>query len=333
MTLSDIIYIEEVIILKLEYCAKINDDKKDLKYILKKRLYISNVELIKLKNTKSIKVNDKIEHVDKTINCNDKITVDFDNMINNYKALSFTDKFSIFKYDFNILYEDEYLLILNKPYNMIIHPVSNDYEHTLSNAVMYYLISKDQKYSKENIHIVTRLDKDTSGICIFAKNAYTQQLFISKKNQVNLNKEYIAIVNGIIKEDHQIIEKNIKRKADSIINRCVSDDGDYAKTEYFVIERNYAKNYTIVKVKIYTGRTHQIRVHMSYIKHVLLGDDLYADESNLNDINKYIQRQALHCYHVSFFHPITEKYIDIFANIPDDMNKLIAKKEEIRKYF
>lgn len=309
----------------VKYIAKINDNNKDLKFILKKRLYISNVEIIKLKNTQSVKVNGKIEHVDKVISYNDEIIVDFDNMIRNSKVLSFIDKFTTFEFPLDILYEDEYLLIINKPYNMIIHPVSSDYEHTLSNAVMHYLISEDKKYSKENIHIVTRLDKDTSGICIFAKNAYIQQLFVSKAKQVNLNKEYIAIVDGIISNNHQIIEKNIKRKEESIITRQVSDDGDYAKTEYFVLEKNHDKNYTVTKVKIYTGRTHQIRVHMAYINHTLLGDDLYANKNNIQNINKYIQRQALHCYHVSFFHPITGKFINIFATIPDDMAILINK--------
>lgn len=238
--------------------------------------------------------------------------------------ISFYDKYKLWDNMLDIIYEDKFLLIINKSAGVTIHPVSSEYEKTLSNAVMSYLISENKDlYKNENIHIITRLDKDTSGICIFAKNSYIQELFTNRKDFIDFKKEYITVVDGIVKKDHDIVEKNISRKPDTIILRQVSDLGDFAKTEYFVEKRNFEKNYTILKVFIYTGRTHQIRVHLSSIGHPILGDELYANEYNVKNINKYIDRQALHCYKVSFNHPITGKKISIKADIPYDINQLI----------
>lgn len=312
--------------MKLEYVVNESDDNITLKNILKKRLYISNTLLIKLKRSQSIYVNENIKHVNEIVHKNDIITVDLDNMNKTLidENISFKDKFKLWNQKINILYEDNFLLIVDKNAGIPIHPCASEYNHTLANAVMNYLIVEDkEKYINENIHIITRLDKNTSGICVFAKNAYIQELFTTKKKYINFQKEYIAIVNEIVSEDHGIIEKNIARKANTIILRQVNENGDYAKTEYFVISRNYEKNYTILKVKIYTGRTHQIRVHMASIGHVLLGDDLYANDYNIQNITELISRQALHCHKIEFNHPITDKKIIIESNLPDDMKKLM----------
>ena len=212
------------------------------------------------------------------------------------------------------------MLIINKPANMPTHPSSDNYENTLSNIVAAYL----KKQGIYNIHIVTRLDKNTTGICIFAKNEYIQELFVRLKNKINIKKEYIAVVSGIVKDNSGIIEKNIKRMENTIILRQTTNDntGDYAKTEYEVLSRNETKNYTVLKLILHTGRTHQIRVHMIDIGHILLGDTLYAEYYNIPNIDNLIQRQALHAYKVSFTHPITNKFIQVTAQIPDDMKKL-----------
>lgn len=314
--------------MKITYIPKKEDENKTLKDILKKKLYISNILLNKLKMTNSILVNNTPKHVSFIIKENDIITLDFENMNNviytdknnmYYKKEKYLDKYEKMEYDLDIIYEDEYLLIANKPYNMASHPSCANYETTLSNAVATYL----QKQNIYSIHIITRLDKNTSGICIFAKNEYIQELFVRKKDSINLKKEYIAIVNGIVKKEHEIIEKNIKRKDNSIILREVNDDGNYAKTEYFVKDRNIEKNYTILKIILHTGRTHQIRVHMSSIYHVLLGDMLYAKEYNIENIDNLIKRQALHALKISFNHPITNNRLILKANIPDDMKELL----------
>lgn len=302
-----------MIILILKYTAKSEDSGIKLKYILKNKLYISNILLSKLKLNKSILVNDKEQFANYILNENDKIEVTIPNNDN-----KFSDKFKIINKDIDILYEDEYLLIVNKQAGMPIHPSCDNYENTLSNYVAYYLENK----GINGIHILTRLDKNTSGICIFAKNEYIQELFTRKKDDINLQKEYLCIVNDIVKKDHDIIELPIARKENTIILREVNKNGAYAKTEYFTLDKNYDKNYSVLKVILHTGRTHQIRVHMSHIGHTLLGDDLYANESEKLFIKSYILRQALHCKKVSFIHPTTNEFIQIQADIPDDILNL-----------
>lgn len=307
--------------MKLNYIAKSYDQNKKLKDILKKRLYISTELLKKLKYSNCIFVNNKEEFVNYLVKETDLITVDLEKYLDIKDTPKFEDKFVLKDAPLDILYEDEYLLIVNKPENMPTHPSADNYDNTLSNIVAAYL----KKQGINNIHIVTRLDKNTTGICIFAKNEYIQELFVRRKEKLNLKKEYIAIVNGIVKNEHGIIEKNIARMDNTIILRhTVNDDtGDYAKTEYDVLKRNEEKNYTIVKVLLHTGRTHQIRVHMIDLGHILLGDTLYAEHYGIQDIDKLISRQALHAYSISFNHPITDEFIQIQANIPDDMKRLV----------
>jgi 23S rRNA pseudouridine1911/1915/1917 synthase len=246
--------------LKLEYTVTKEDENVKLKYILKNKLYISTGLLIKLKNNKCIFVNDNICLVNTFVKENDKILINLDNIENDNIT-----RINSYKRKLNIIYEDEYILVIDKPSNLEVHPSANNYDKTLANMVINYY--DEMNYNINKVHIITRLDKDTSGICIIAKNEYIQNLFSTKST---IQKEYIAIVNGIVKNDHDIIEKNISRKEGSIILRQVNDLGDYCKTEYFVLQRNIEKNYTCLKLLLHTGRTHQIRVHMAYLGHVLL---------------------------------------------------------------
>ena len=251
--------------MKLEYTVKKEEENTKLKYILKNILHISTALLVKLKNNKCIFVNNDICMVNTLVKENDTIIVDLNNIDNDNKS-------TVIPYDkeMNIIYEDEYILVVDKPSNLEIHPSPNNHDKTLANMIMDYY--NKMHYNIHKIHILTRLDKDTSGICIITKNEYIQNLFSSKGDTIHfeIQKEYIAIVNGNVENDHNIIEKNIARKKGSIIIREVNDKGDYCKTEYFVLNRNIDKNYTIVKVLLHTGRTHQIRVHMAYIGHVIL---------------------------------------------------------------
>lgn len=245
--------------MKLEYTINKQDENVKLKYILKNRLFISTGMLLKLKNNRCIYINDNISLVNTIVKENDKILIDLDNIDEEISNITPYNK------KIDIIYEDDYLLVLDKPSNLEIHPSVNNRDKTLANIVMNYYIEK--KYNIHKVHIITRLDKDTSGICIIAKNEYVQNLF---SINCNIQKEYFAIVNGIVQKDHDIIEKNITRKDGSIILRQVSDEGDYCKTEYFVLNRNIEKNYTCIRVLLHTGRTHQIRVHMAYLGHVIL---------------------------------------------------------------
>jgi len=251
--------------MKLEYTVKKEDENTKLKHILKDILHISTALLVKLKNNKCIFVNNDISMVNTLVKENDTIIVDLNNIDN-------VSKSTVIPYDkeMNIIYEDEYILVVDKPSNLEIHPSPNNHDKTLANMIMDYY--DKMHYNIHKIHILTRLDKDTSGICIITKNEYIQNLFSSKGDTIHfeIQKEYIAIVNGNVEKDEDIIEKNIDRKKGSIIIREVNDKGDYCKTEYFVLNRNTEKNYTCLKVILHTGRTHQIRVHMAYIGHVIL---------------------------------------------------------------
>ena len=215
------------------------------------------------------------------------------------------------KMELNILYEDDSLLILNKPAGLAVHPSILHFADSLSNGVRFYF---DSIGLKKKIRPVNRLDLDTSGIIIFAKNEYIQECLIKQMNSHTLEKEYIAIVSGILNEKSGTINLPISRKKGSIIERCVSKDGQIAITDYSVIKE--LDNISVVKCVLKTGRTHQIRVHFSAIGHPLIGDFLYSSKSDL------INRQALHSYHISFIHPISNKIIDIYCELPEDMKKI-----------
>ena len=136
-----------------------------------------------------------------------------------------------------------------------------------------------------------------------------------------IDKFYLALVVGKVEDG--IIEANIKRASDSIITRCVADDGDYAKTQVWSEKYNSKNNISLVKLKLFTGRTHQIRVHMSFSGNPLLGDELYGGDKQV------IDRQALHCYNLKFKHPITRKNIDVVAQLPEDMNNIVGNLIEL----
>ena len=174
------------------------------------------------------------------------------------------------------------------------------FENTLSNGVRYYF---DSISLHKKIRPVNRLDLNTSGIVIFAKNEYIQESLIRQMNIGNFKKEYLAICDGIFEQKKGTINKPISRKESSIIERCISENGKPSTTHYEVLEE--FSEYSIVKCKLETGRTHQIRVHMASIGHSILGDSLYGNKSFFSD------GQALHCYRISFLHPITNQIINL----------------------
>lgn len=228
-----------MILLKLTYIK--NDDKyRTIRQVLKKKFNISNRLLIKLKKENKIFLNDKNIYLDYILNYNDKVEVfiDFKEDSSNIKPV---------KMKLNIVYEDEYFIVLNKPYNVPIHPSILHYEDTLSNGLKYYF--NENKIDKK-IRPVNRLDRNTSGLVIFAKNEYIQELFIKQMSNHLIHKEYIALLEGYMKNDEGIINAPIARKKDSIIERCISPDGDTAITTYKVIQRY--NNYSLVKLKLIT---------------------------------------------------------------------------------
>lgn len=215
--------------------------------------------------------------------------------------------------DLNILYKDEWLLILNKPSGIAIHPSILHFDTSLSNGVKYYF---DTINLKKKIRPVTRLDKDTSGIVVFAKCEYIQECLIKEMQNKTFKKKYYALCTGTFEKSKGTISLPIARRPGSIIERQIDfENGQNSVTNYKVIKT--FQNLTLIECELETGRTHQIRVHMSGINHPLLGDTLYGKCSDL------INRQALHCHSIEFLHPITNEKIKIDCDLPNDFIEAI----------
>lgn len=291
--------------MKLSYTIKSNEYFDNIKEVLKTKFEISDRLLLKLKTNNKIFLNGKATNIKTPVNSNDivEILMDFDEDNTNIVPT---------KMKLNILFEDDSLLILNKPAGFPIHPSMLHFEDSISNGVKYYF---DSIGLKKKIRPVNRLDKDTSGIVIFAKNEYVQECLVRQMKRNEFIKEYIAICEGVLAKTSGVINQPIARKENSIIERCIDSKGDIAITHYDVIKSN--QNLSVVHLKLETGRTHQIRVHMAYIGNSILGDTLYGKASNL------INRQALHSYKISFVHPVTHKRIKLTAPLFEDMEKII----------
>lgn len=211
-----------------------------------------------------------------------------------------------------ILYEDAYLLVINKPAGMNTIPSREHPVGSLANALVgYYQRCGLQATS----HIVTRLDRDTSGIVLVAKHRHVHHLFSKMQRSGYVKRTYEALAEGRVLLDSGTIKVPIGRKDDSIIEREVREDGQYSCTHYQVVERHHA--FTYLELTLETGRTHQIRVHLSYLKHPLLGDDLYGGDLSL------IARQALHCKKIEFSHPFLGKEMIFTAPLPRDMCEIL----------
>ena len=215
----------------------------------------------------------------------------------------------------NIVYEDEDLLVINKPAGMPIHPSQGNYDNTLANACAYYFQQKGEPFT---YRCINRLDRDTTGLLILARHAYSASLLSSMVAKREIHREYLALATGLV-PDSGVIEAPIARVDGSTIEREVNfETGEFARTHYKCLE--YKNGYSLVSLKLDTGRTHQIRVHMKYIGHPLPGDFLYNPDYSV------IRRQALHSYRLTFTHPITGKELQFTAPFPDDM-KLNAKPD------
>lgn len=284
----------------LKYIVK--DNKyTNINQILKQKFNISARLLHKLIDAKHVLLNNLIIDTRSTVTINDIITVnlDFEEESENIVATQIP---------LNIIFEDDAFLILNKPAGIAVHPSILHYENSLSNGVKFYF---DNIGLKRKIRPVNRLDLNTSGLIIFAKNEYVQECLIQQMSNKIFKKEYLAIVQGYFTNTNGTINLPIARKENSIIERCISPDGQEAITDYCVLKE--LDNYSLVKCSLKTGRTHQIRVHMSAIGHPLLGDSLYGVDSPL------INRQALHSYRICFIHPISNKILEFVCELPEDM--------------
>jgi len=212
----------------------------------------------------------------------------------------------------DIVYEDEAVLVINKPAGMSTIPSE---KHPLGNLANVLLYHYQQIGLTSTIHVVTRLDRDTSGLVLIAKHRHIHHLLSQAQQKHQIKRVYEALVSGVIAGE-QVIEAPIGRKVDSIIERQVRSDGKYALT-YLQSLTVHRGKYSHIRLRLETGRTHQIRVHLAHIGHPLLGDDLYGGSRQL------IPRQALHCCQLAFLHPIMKKELLFVSALPADLAQLV----------
>lgn len=279
----------------VEYKCK--SEYSNVKYVLKNILRLSTAFITKLKQSSGILLNDSAVTVLAPVKSGDTIKL----------VVPYFDSPDIESSDIpiDILYEDDDLICINKPCGMPTHPSVGHHGNTLMNAALFYL-----RKTKDEFHVVTRLDRYTSGIVLAAKNQFSASIMCTAHYNSSISKKYVGVCRGKLPDRCGTIEQPISRCTDSIIKRCVSEDGKYAKTTYKVLE--YIDNKSLVEFTLHTGRTHQIRVHASFIGNPLLNDFLY----DANAIDSQIHK--LHCGYIEFNHPYTGERISVNAPIPND---------------
>lgn len=282
------------------------DDKSLEKFLKDKK--ISSRLFKKLYRNKNILVNGKDRRRNEYLEKGDIVTLIMEDEINNIEAE---------KMELDIVYEDFDLLILNKPENTVVHLTKSHKTNTLSNGISYYF---KKKALKKKVRFVNRLDMNTTGILIVAKNPFAHQQLALQFEAETVVKKYLAIVEGVVEEDEKTIDLAIGVKEEGAIKRSIVEDGQRAVSKYIVKERY--KDKSLLEIQIFTGRSHQIRIHLNSIGHPILGDTLYYEES------LKINRQALHSHYLKLKHPRTGEKIEFRAELPADMRKIIEEIKE-----
>lgn len=284
----------------LNYTIQEND--KTVKGILTENLKFSKRLSKKLERNGKILLNGRAVKLNKSIFAGDVLYIEFDEEEDQYAAVDIP---------IDIIYEDDDLLVVNKQPYIVVHPTRSHQNNTIANGVVYY-------FKKNNINrkvrFVNRLDMNTSGIVIIAKNPYAHNQLANQMKSNKVEKIYYTIVEGLLKGEGRINAPITRLNPEDII-RIVHPSGKECITE-FKAEKQF-NNMTLVKLKLITGRTHQIRVHMKHIGHPIVGDTLYGNKS------LFINRQALHCYEMKFKQPITKKDLIITCPMPEDMQRII----------
>ena len=274
---------------------------------LNKKLEINRSQIKRLIETGDILLNGKIVKAGYSLKKGDTITVSFED----------EEKLLPEKIDFNVIYEDEYLAIISKPQDLVVHPGAGNKSGTLVNGLLFRFESLSNPLDENRPGIVHRLDKNTSGLMIIAKKdeAYYKLVEMFKNHEIE--KHYLAIVHGNIYEDFDVDAPIGRDPNNRIKMKVIDENSKHASTSFHVVKNFY--KFTLLDVTLHTGRTHQIRVHLSYVNHPVVGDETYGIK------NKYkINKQLLHAYKLKFIHPFTGEELEIVDEFPKRFNDFMA---------
>lgn len=289
----------------LNYTIQKNEDGLRVEQFLRRRGY-SRQNLVELKKMpRSILVNGSPRRLNEILTDMDTLTVHIQEHISSLQIPPV-------RLPLDIIYEDEDIIVINKPAGMPVHPSINNYTNTLANGLAWYY----QEQGKPFIFRCTnRLDRDTSGLTIIAKHMLSSNILSRMTVRHEIRREYLAIVRGSVQPAEGTISAPLSRKPGSVIERTVDfDHGERAVTHYHVVEET--NGHSLVSLLLETGRTHQIRIHMKYLGFPLIGDYLY------NPDMEYMQRQALHSCRLALSHPITGEKLEFRAPLPEDMQSV-----------
>lgn len=266
---------------------------------LDQKLEINRSQIKKHIESGNILLNGKIVKAGYSLREGDTITVSFED----------EEKLLPENIDFNIIYEDEYLAVISKPQDLVVHPGAGNKSGTLVNGLLYKFKNLSNPIDEDRPGIVHRLDKDTSGLMIIAKNDEAYYKLVDMFKNREIEKHYLAIVHGNIYEDFDVDAPIGRDPNNRIKMKVVEENSKHASTSFHVV-KNFDK-FTLLDVTLHTGRTHQIRVHLSYVNHPVVGDETYGIK------NKYkINTQLLHAYKLKFIHPITGEELEIVDEFP-----------------
>jgi 23S rRNA pseudouridine1911/1915/1917 synthase len=307
----------------LQYKVPPEEDGWLLRTILQNRLQLSRKLLSRLKLTEAgITVNGERCYITVRVKAGDLVEI----------RMQEEESEDILPQDIpiDILYEDDHLLIVNKPPGMIVHPTHGHYTNTLANGVVHYWRMKGQRYRFRPVH---RLDQETSGVLAIAKNPYAHQSISEQMQEGTVQKLYLAAVYGTLTKDHGTIDAPIDRSEENRHIRVVTPSGYRSVTHYRVVSRY--RQATLAELRLETGRTHQIRVHMQHIGHPLIGDKMYLPvpasiETELYRALPNLDRHALHAYKLGFRHPVDQRELEFVAELPEDMKRLMNELEDDR---
>ena len=260
------------------------------------------------KQVDGILVNGKVQFTNYKLQPNDILSINLDEN-NDYENIIAT------KMDLDILYEDDDIVIVNKSADITVHPSKKYFTNSLVNGLTYYYQNKNMDVK---LHCITRLDKETSGCVLFAKNRIAANCLSNMVKQKEISKTYLSLASGKVSKQHFLISAPISRISKGNILRCVDfQTGKEALTECFLLGYYPSNDISLLKCLLHTGRTHQIRVHLQYINHPIVSDSLY------NKSCKLLLRQGLHCYNIRFIHPISHQLIDVTSQLPADLKQVL----------